>query len=397
MSVKELIKEKMEPIANAIRSVEKSTEEIPVDDMPNKIKNFMNTEYIKYEAPKRHISFSAQAADYAQSYLRAVCGGEVSFSYGDVTVFDGIVSDSNMNGIINNDAFIGLVLRGISFKDSPYYNIDSADKTCEIPGVALASAEWADIDLDYGENGIIREVSDLALYMYGNGRCFSEYDEAEVGDLVFLKSESSKNFKQIETVGIIICNDRNGQLFSNARLLYISPAENDPANVTWNTVQYTDYADKIVFFARPDYTKYFEYPKYDETINRLSYPWCGINKISDTEVSVSTNADNESISINAKKSPTDLKIYLYDEDICSLNLEPGRYRLLGCPGNNSGRLCLENIDDSSDVYEDSGSGLEFLLTDYVSFKAYIHMATKDAIAVGSTHLWEPRLYKINWK
>lgn len=381
-------------IANAIRSVDSSTELIGTDEMAGRILEFIYADKVKHSDPIYYGAAAIEVANVAESYVRAWSSDLVDFIYSEQTPLDGIIRKES-RAAIDNATLIGLILRGYSFIDSPYNTeytecgFPNVDTTVWKPENELPA--WADSDLDnqdtlFFNNGIIRSASDLGLYMWMTGRKLSDPEDIKIGDLVFFSMNDNDGFKNISHVGI---------MYKSNSILVITAGEDNPTDVTFNFVNLESHSfDGIAFCARPDYTKYYILPSYNSETNRLIGPWVGLNKIDSAIAYYDTN-NTTSITFTFDDIPEGNGVIfeLYDEDISHIELEPGTYSLSGCPADTAGRLILQNIYDENDIIEDDGSGMcIFALNDIKHYKAYIQIS-KDLGFDGAEYTWTPTLIR----
>lgn len=177
--------------------------------------------------------YGMQVADVAKSYHFAKVSGLASFQYNQATnPFNGNITDTNGNCLLDCSSFANFILRGIPFDKSPFNgNYGKANVTWTQSELATLCEQseyvWADPWLDrqiepsfknIGIDGYysIRTAAQLAEYYYVKGCIVHEYtsdpttppDDLLPGDLVFWAKEGASTnqksrFKGISHVGIV--------------------------------------------------------------------------------------------------------------------------------------------------------------------------------------------------
>lgn len=271
-------------IANAIRYVNGKDERMNATDFPKHIRDIKSGVGLMRNIRKQdyyNYIYGIQASNVAKSYYNArKLGVEFKYTQSHSCLTDGVLTDENGYCLFDCSTFIGLVLRGIEFKDSPYYHVyGQPNRTLGslnvdldfIPNLAKRSEyDWAftSFDKQKGDdfNNLkvhgyrsLRTASHLAEYFYQCGQVLYEnpssvpYDLLP-GDLVFwakpnASEEQKKSFRSISHVGII-GRDAN-------TVIHVTGYE----DVKGDTVFYAkliNNADNISLIIRPNYCKGFK-------------------------------------------------------------------------------------------------------------------------------------------
>lgn len=346
-----------------------------------------------YPGVNYHGAYANQAVSVARSYWNAKMAQVVTYTYqGGHSVFEGEVSDRNKKAMIDCSTYMGLVLRGISFEDSPYRNISAIHQTCDAKKIKARSAlyPWADYELDKEQSflkGKVRSAADIAKYMYFNGRCFTDGSKAMPGDLVFCagkKADGSyqiKNcFQHVSHVGMI-AEYSEEMSFYNAT---------NYSGVVLRT-RISNRRD-IVFYARPNYERRAAYPAFDKHFNLLCAPWYdemkdyGVNQVQYEKSGVIRVKVNEpSFHMELQKTWLEPGTYRLSSGVKYLYLEDGGSQYgLG--------LTVRNVRDGVILAHCSreyrGNEEEFTLAEVMQVEIFLE------ISVPNESIWKPKLVRI---
>ena len=396
--------------------------------------------------------YGCQVADVAKSYYWSMKTGDANYQYeqnSNIYGSSGYVTNSAGHCCIDCSGFVGLVLRGIPYNKSPFYNATgTANKTWSRSSLATLCKNseyvWADDYLDMQPEGVynnfdiagyssIRNAAQQAQYYYaGKGQIIREWKEYETepsvadyedfvkdlqpGDLVFWsKSGASDNqkkrFKGISHVGIVARDTKRfyqvtGSEDSKGQTMFYSyfyKLKSDGVTVQYNNLAY------ISLIIRPNYTR-VEPPKVPLGENLLPvYDYYGrddmapdntVERYGVTFTALSTGGFT--LSGTATTGPTFYITRKAEEDL--ITLTPGTYELSGCPAYThkdvtliSWGVSFKDINDNTfkDVNGDrawcAGSKCTFKITEEV--KVYFYFYMYDGLKASDHGTIKPKLVK----
>lgn len=371
------------------------------------------------EAPNYCEPKAQQAVDIARTYwIARARGRSFTYSKGDTFLDNYTVNNSSKQGKIDCSTFIHLVLRGISYNDSPYYT-ETANYSFNPTNLVTNNSEydWADDGLEYCDSigKRVRYAADFAAYYWMQGRCFSDSSLLKPGDLVFCASGAiNDRFMNVTHVGIM--TEDLTQFFNVT----------DSSNVVVRSFL-TSRSD-IVFFARPDYENLAKQTySFNSEFNYLASPW--INKTT-TINGITYTVNEEDESIVSSGSATNGSQFNLSTEAYPLYLPAGTYELTGAPGRldrgsrvdysywglrlypydgrtitstvkgftstNYSASSITSVTQSNNVVWDKGYGATFTIDTPMAFHANIYIS-KNVIASSvytGPDSWYPSLKRI---
>lgn len=319
--------------------------------------------------------YGYHVADVARSYHLAKMNGTASFRYSQTKGIweNGLLTDEEGRCYLDCSGFMGLVLRGIEFKDTPYFRaMGQPHKTLNEYGLNRSVIKtlcdsskhlWANKFLDrqtdkglkdIGVKGYrsIRNAGQLAEYFFGQGLTLYEYDHGsspttvpeglKPGDLIFWSKEGANDnqksrFKAISHVAVV------GR--DTSRYYQVTGYADERVTETIFYSLIADHLDEITLIVRPNYNPiYNNILPNNNLLPTFSFDSCAISpNVSSYGVRysphVSGGFDVQRESTSSKHST----FYLMRESN-PLLLEKGTYKLSGCPKN-------PNASETPTVYD----------------------------------------------
>lgn len=305
--------------------------------------------------------YGNQVADCARSYHLAKMNGTAKFRYSQSKGIcgNGVLTDENGRCYMDCSTFLNLILRGIDFKNSPYYQAKNKsnitlmslglDKYVLSEKCKESNYVWADIYLDMQTDEelkysfkqgykSIRTAAEIAEYFYSQGYTLYEYSTSPTtvptnllgGDLLFWAKEDASDtqktrFKGISHVGIVA---RDKIHFYQA-----TGYVDERITETIFCSEIEDHLNELIYIARPNYNP-INIPITPKGINLLPQYYYDSLEISSEKTS---NGVTFSSRVNGgfkvqRTSNSDehstFYIYNYDRPV---KLEKGRYKLSGTP------------------------------------------------------------------
>lgn len=366
--------------------------------------------------------YGYQVADVARSYHLARINGDASFKYSqNHNYFTGEITDENGDCLLDCSSFIGLILRGVEYKDSPFNGATGTkNKTfskLSIPDMYKSSPYvWADAYLDrqldssYRDIGYtgyysIRRASDIAEYFYSKGCTLYEYSISPTsipkglmpGDLLFWSKDSANEnqksrFKAISHVGIV-ARDTN-------YYFQVTGYEDSKGDTVFHTTL-SDHLAELTLVVRPNYNPIIVSITPLNTNLLPSYYYDSLKVDENTVINnVVFSTDNEGgLNVEGKAS-SGTTFYIYDKDN-SIILEPGTYKLSGTPvhpqvstSSNSTSWVIGIKDTSGNVITyDRGAGSTFTINSKTSVYVYIYISA--SLTSTDTFKFNPKLIRVN--
>ncbi len=204
-----------------------------------------------------HQTGAEQAAAIAQSYVDAQLSGR-TFHYGANFFHDDTdtINDASGAAMMQCDTYIGMVLRGIPYLQSPYANTTS-DFTYHYDDMMNHANPnhyaWCDRILDKirDQKYLHRDVkfaADYAWMCWGMaGSVFTDPTYAKTGDLVFWKRANKCDyFDNIAHVAMLKMED-------GVPYIYEVTGSGESGGKVLRKVRLDDKAERPSYFARPDY------------------------------------------------------------------------------------------------------------------------------------------------
>lgn len=229
-------RERFTDIANAIREKTGGTMPIVAASFPEAILG-ITTDVPRVVGPSTvtpdDSSFEGawQAAMAATEYWNAKSSNTRVFEYSDgdgCLKPGGAVNDANGNAIMDCSTYMGLVLRGLGYLESPYGKNSAANATVD-PASVVASSEWwsepdvdrqtdarcSDLGMKFGSAYRAITASDMARYLECQGLTWSPNERTpRVGDLCFFSKMDDdgtyhypQRWRGVSHVGIMIDQD----------------------------------------------------------------------------------------------------------------------------------------------------------------------------------------------
>ena len=371
--------EKFKEIGNAIRSKTNRTSNIIANNFSKEI-NCIPTNYNSLSLPfpfgKDHSNFDNawEALKIAIEYWNAKSSGTVTWAYSDGNgCLKGDTSaklhDSNGKAIIDCSSFIGLVLRGIGYLDSPYHL--SSSQTYNPRNIICKSYSWVETYFDMqikryvtpstfptythktnDEKYRVLSASDIAQYYDKMGLLwFSDSSEARSGDLCFFYKENNdgtltypERFSGISHVGIM--TDKN---------YYLNATDYESSG---NLIRTSVTTRPPFMYARPLYGAIKDGATSTITPNKVDLIpniWSGIKQ-------GTTSGNNGcTLSLTGKKLLISGKGTGIAHDLissgCPLTLPAGTYKLSGVVNNTGGNTTTNHSYFGVRVYNSDGSGI----------------------------------------
>lgn len=353
-------------------------------------------------------AYANQAVQVARSYWDARISGKVSFAYsGGNSVFEGNLTDSNGNCLIDCSTFIMLYLLGIDFNNSPFQNANGKNLTIN-PSIIRAGSnyDWSYNSLlnqlvENFKTGKIRYAADLAEYFYCSGRVI-DIKEVMPGDLTFHASvyddgtyHINNRFKNISHVGVV-AEESYFERNSNNEVIYFEYYNVTSTSGVCIRTRSTARND-IVFCVRPDYRPRIDVSEINSDINIFNntHHSGGIGTTTINGMNFKCNKDG---TIETTGQPSNGTTFYLVSKNYPMYLKKGNYKLTGCPlrtDTTSGEtwgLVIRKADET-DVAWDMGSGATFSVTeDFMSAYAYIYVS---AIKDSTGYVWRPKLVRVD--
>lgn len=298
--------------------------------------------------------YGIQVADVARSYHLARIGGYANFQYNqNMNLFNGNVTDSNGNCLMDCSGLAGLVLRGIDFKHSPFNGASGTPNKTVNPAIISTLCKdseyvWADDYLDKQTDPILKDIgvsgyrsvrnaAQQAQYYYDKGLVLYEYPKGAPptsipsglcpGDLIFWSKEAGSDeqksrFMSITHVAIV------GRDTTRFYQVTGKPEEKG------DTVFYSELAEKlgeITLIVRPNYYP-LSTPSCPTNINLL--PQHGFDSMA-----ISSEIEKSGVTFKCiytggfttkGEATTGVTFYIYDKDK-PVKLTAGTYKLSGVP------------------------------------------------------------------
>lgn len=297
--------------------------------------------------------YGNQVADVARSYHLAVKSGAVDFKYSQQGgVFNNNITNSDGYCVIDCSGFIGLVLRGIDFNNSPFKGATgTANKSFLSSNLATlcnnSEYVWSDsyldkqVDPSFKDIGVsgyysIRTAADIAEYYYCQGCSIHEYevspttvpDDLMPGDLLFWAkpsaSEGQKSrFKAISHVAVV---DRD-----TSKYYQVTGSEDTKGQTVFNS-SLSDKLESLCLIIRPNYipiSKDINSPKGVNLLPKYKFDDCMIDASVEKNGIEFIPSVEGGVIISGNGNPTSgTTFYIYKQDK-PIILEPGTYELQG--------------------------------------------------------------------
>lgn len=352
-------------------------------------------------------AYANQAVQVARSYWDARIAKQVTFAYsGGSAIFEGKLTDSSGNCLIDCSTYAILFLLGIDFNNSPYCGINGNNLTIDSSIIKSKSTyDWSYNSLlnqlvENFKSGKIRYAADLAEYFYCSGRVV-DIKDVMPGDLTFHAStyddgsyHINNRFKNISHVGVV-AEEKYIQRNSNNEVTYFEYY--NVTSITNVLVRTRSTArNDIVFCVRPDYRPRVNTSEINSNVNILNntYHSGGIGTNSLNGMSFKVNKDG---TIVTSGQPSEGTTFYLTSKSYPIYLKKGSYKLTGCPKRDDATsgttwgLAIKKTDGTTQVAWDLGDGDTFSVTeDFIDVYVYIYVSsTKDATG----YTWKPKLVR----
>lgn len=346
--------------ADAIRLKTHRTSKFTVGNFPTEIKAIpQNTFRINNPFTPPALGYSNfdnayEVLKVAMSYWNAKNSGTETFDYSDGNgplkgSTSATLHDSNGNAIIDCSTYIGLVLKGLSYLDSPYYN--SSETTIDPRTVVGTDDTWVENYFDLQEN----RYTDLLVFPAfthkttdGYYRVLTASDMAQYYDKLGLLWYADDNTftPQVGDICFFYKENDDGTLKYPTRFHGISHVGfMTDSNHYLNATDYASSGDLIrtavstrppFAYARPYYGALTDGATDSLTVNKVDLipnVLAGIKQGSSTTSGVTFNVNSKTITLSGTSTGGFKKDIISSS--CPLYLPPGTYKLSGFV-NNSG-------------------------------------------------------------
>lgn len=354
-------------------------------------------------------------ADVARSYHLAKMNGEATFRYSQNKGIweNGQLTDEDGRCWLDCSGFMGLVLRGIEFKDSPYFKVKGqANKTLSHLGLDRtvikklcdnSPHKWANKYLDrqthpalkdIGVKGYksIRNAGQQAEYYFGQGVTLYEYEKGnpptsipeglQAGDLIFWSKETASDFQKTRFKAI-----SHVALVGRDTTKYYQVTGYADERVT-ETIFYSniaDHLDEISLIVRPNYNPVFNgILENTNLLPKFSFDSCSISpNVTSYGVKYTPQLEggfNVQRETNSSKHST----FYIARDSKPIKLTAGNYKLSGCPVNPTASetptvydwgLAIKTVDTDENIAWCKGSDIEFTISKTTDVYCYFFVSS----------------------
>lgn len=229
--------------ANAIREKNGTTKTMKISDFETKIKQLPPINVVYHTETAYDDEKASEVVSVAQSYLDAIADGRLTIKYkAGYSALSGNnqkLKDTDGTYIIQCSAFAGLVLRGIPYEESPYFDGDGSKVNARTDLYSWANPDY--------EKAGIADANELALYAYQNGQILNSNNISAIkkGDLLFYQYFDNAYFGSIWHV-VIAMEDGGTKcvhaLWGQSSAIWAFDINNVPSNYTLG---------KLLYIARP--------------------------------------------------------------------------------------------------------------------------------------------------
>lgn len=202
-------------------------------------------------------SGAAQAVAIAQSYVDAQLSGR-EFRYGRNIFYSGenTVNDENGAAMMECDTYIGMILRGIPYQQSPFA-ITTPNYTCSYSSMMENTNPnghaWCNHIMEKMEDQKylrrdVKYAADLAWMCWGmEGSVFTDISCARSGDLVFWKRQKSCDY--FDNIGhVALLSIENGVPY-----VYEVSDSNEGSHTVLHKIKLSDKSEQPTYFGRINY------------------------------------------------------------------------------------------------------------------------------------------------
>lgn len=240
----------LKEIADAIRKKTGDIEKIIATDFATKIMQlpsmilYHRTE-IEYNDEK-----ASEIVAVAQSYLDAIASGKLIIVYkAGYSALSGEhqkIKNESGQYIIQCSAFVGLVLRGISYEDSPYFEGDGSKINARTDLYTWANSDY--------EKAGISDANQLAEYALQTGCILNTNNTSAIkkGDILFYSKGNGEYFGAVWHVALAMTDGGTTcihALNTKTTAIWTFDANNLPSNIDFG---------KLLYVARPRYNVIFK-------------------------------------------------------------------------------------------------------------------------------------------
>lgn len=233
----------IQAVADAIRSRNGESGKMTVAEFTTKVNQLPPLTVLYHTETAYDDAKASEIVAVAQTYLDAIADGRLTIKYkAGYSVLSGSkqkFKDDDGTYIIQCSAFAGLILRGIPYEESPYYDGDGTKVTARTDLYSWANPDY--------EKAGIADANELALYAYQNGQILNSNSTAAIkkGDLLFYQYYDNAYFGSIWHV-VIAMEDKGTKcvhaLWGQPSAIWTFDINNVPSNYTLG---------KLLYIARP--------------------------------------------------------------------------------------------------------------------------------------------------
>lgn len=374
--------------------------------------------------------YGCLVADVARSYHLAKTNGTAVFRYSQskgIMATSELLTDEEGRCWLDCSSFVGLVLRGIEFKDTPYWKAkgepfrhlsDYGLSKKVIYDLCQSSKHtWANKYLDLQTDSSLRNIgvcnhysirnaAQIAEYYYNNGKVLYDFKESPTttpgglkpGDLIFWAKDGASDiqkdrFRAISHIGIVARDTAK----------YYQVTGYSDERVT-DTVFYSAISTNLEFITmiiRPNYVPIKEeVPPFINLVSQYHFDSCQVGS-SMTKYGVKFTPQAESgFTIERVEANTNGATFYIINDDDPIRLQKGTYKISGTPVCESASTNPEVRDwglaiktmSGDNLAWDKGTGVTFTITK--DTKVYFYFYVGKSITTTEPLLSKPKLERI---
>jgi len=348
--------EKFQEIADKIRGKSKRTSLIIANNFAKEIDN-IPVNYMDISTPMgvyySNFDNAWEAVKLAMTYMNSSINGEKSFKYVEETgclkgETEATIRDNNGNAIMDDSTFIGLVLRGISYHQSPYSknNAECNPSLIECDYDKKWVEEYFDLQsvryeepyvfpyyeyMDQHDYLRVLTAGDMALYYDRMGfTWFFDTSYARSGDLCFLYTENDDG--TLTNPDFIMGINHVGIMTDSEHYLHM-----DNSGADRGLIRSSIYDLQPFLYARPLYGALVCGPTNDltpGTVDLIPDTWAGLKQGSTIIDGLRFSLHNKDVTVTSSEQTSDQLIPIISDE-CPLMLPAGAYKLIGLNDNTS--------------------------------------------------------------
>lgn len=230
-------------IAKSIREKNKEDMTYKVSEMDTKILQLPRLSIIQHTEIPYDEGKATQILEIAQSYIDAIKNGNLKIvyksGYSTLSGENQVLKNENGIYVINCSAFVGLILRGIAYENSPFFDDDGSKVNARIDLFSWANPDY--------ENAHIINANELAEYAFQTGCMLNsnDYNLSKKGDILFFSKGEHDYFGNIWHVAIV--------LEDGAKTCVHALNGKSSAIWTFNVLDEMEKLGSLKFIARPRY------------------------------------------------------------------------------------------------------------------------------------------------